>query len=63
MVPIATPVRFVSMDTTTLMIRTAIITTTTIKIITITANISNNLVLPPIVANAAAIDQLNKGEV
>uniref|UniRef100_A0A915KPW9 Uncharacterized protein n=1 Tax=Romanomermis culicivorax TaxID=13658 RepID=A0A915KPW9_ROMCU len=44
------------MAMTILMTPTAIITTATAKAITIAAIINNNLDLPPILANVAAID-------
>uniref|UniRef100_A0A915KGS4 Uncharacterized protein n=1 Tax=Romanomermis culicivorax TaxID=13658 RepID=A0A915KGS4_ROMCU len=54
-VAIAPPVWFILMDTMILMTLTGIITTATIKIIAIATNI-NDLDLPTILANAAAID-------
>uniref|UniRef100_A0A915I4A9 Secreted protein n=1 Tax=Romanomermis culicivorax TaxID=13658 RepID=A0A915I4A9_ROMCU len=51
------------MDTTTLVIRTATITTATVKIIAIAAIIKYNLNLPPILANDAAIDRISPAHV
>uniref|UniRef100_A0A915IY30 Uncharacterized protein n=1 Tax=Romanomermis culicivorax TaxID=13658 RepID=A0A915IY30_ROMCU len=59
----ANPVRFILMDTTTLVIPTATITTDTAKVMAHAATINNIIDLPPILAITAAIDRMFPGHV